>query len=256
LLPEDDIIQQYYNALTHAGQAHMADRKSFPDIPDCLDFRYLFIPLQGMESIALHRQNIVPAPDTPLSADDFTTHTYPFATLPLMTSHLHPKFVILEAGRKLETLETNNVAELIGNYPSLGDVVVLYGAWTRAVPSNAMVDRTYNNPDEDDGSDNDDEEDNNNDEDYKDNRSQRTSHGRYGSRRWCAPHGSPTPSSKRPRREGGTYGQKRKHSSLISGVTMVEHSRKVGKMAWTDDAVRNWSTWCQPLPAHVHRPWG
>lgn len=212
-----------------------------------------------MESIAIHRQNTVPAPDTPLSTNDFKTHTYPFTTLPLMTSHLHPKFAILEAGRKLETLETNNVAELIGSYPSLGDVVVLYGAWTRAVPGNAMADRTYNNPDENDSSDHDDdrrEEDSSNDEDYKDNRSQHTSCGRYGSRKRCAPHGSPTPSSKRPRREGGTHGQKRKYSSLISGVTMVEHSRKVGKMTWTDDAVRNWSTRCRPLHFDVHRPWG
>jgi hypothetical protein len=35
LLPEDAIVQQYFDSLTLAGGMYYADRASFPDIPVC-----------------------------------------------------------------------------------------------------------------------------------------------------------------------------------------------------------------------------
>lgn len=57
-----------------------------------------------MLDIPILRQDQLPAPGTAAFPNMFTIHTHPFTTLPPLESHVHPKFVILETGRKLKKL--------------------------------------------------------------------------------------------------------------------------------------------------------
>jgi len=95
-----------------------------------------------MEDLAITRQNEIP-PGTQLSSDDVILHLSPFQTLPLLKSHLHPKFAIVEAGRKLTTEASGYLFQLTRNYPSLSYVVILYYAWLRDAQAGAEQDETY-----------------------------------------------------------------------------------------------------------------
>ncbi|GJJ05926.1 hypothetical protein Clacol_000113 [Clathrus columnatus] len=136
LLPETDIIDRYHNTLTFDGIAWVAKRELFPIIP--------------MTKIAIHRQNRIPPPGTVLGPTDFITHVFPFVNLPLFQSHLHPRFVILEAGRKMVTEpQTQNA---ITAHPILAKVLQLYLAWTCAPPPEAKIDESYHRLSGDDDS--------------------------------------------------------------------------------------------------------
>jgi len=79
-------------------------------------------------------------------------HPYPFDTLPLLESHLQPKFVIFDAGQKLAESEQNEIQNLVDVFPSLqfSSIMALYSAWIRPPPAKAKEDLTYNVPDDDD----------------------------------------------------------------------------------------------------------
>ena len=75
---------------------------------------------------------------------DFTIHFPPYHDMPLLTSHLHPRFVILEAGRKLsQETGTDAVETLVARYPILRKIIEVYKAWTAERPADAMDDGTY-----------------------------------------------------------------------------------------------------------------
>ena len=90
-------------------------------------------------------------------ADDGETilHKYPYNTLPLLKSHLHPKFVIYNAGIKLSkllrvknpTVRDPEVEAVYDNYPAddLNAIIMLHEAWTRSpsLPDGALEDPTY-----------------------------------------------------------------------------------------------------------------
>jgi hypothetical protein len=59
---------------------------------DCEDFRYRLIPVMDMDDVAFMQQNEVSGTRSPTH---FTVHVYPFNTLPVLVSHIHPKFVIM-----------------------------------------------------------------------------------------------------------------------------------------------------------------
>ncbi|TFK19914.1 hypothetical protein FA15DRAFT_673994 [Coprinopsis marcescibilis] len=96
MVPEEHIVQTYYDALNK--EPALADRGSFPLIPNRNDFVYRLIPLKDMDDIMLIRQNYT---STPLAPGSFTVHVAPFSTFPTFVSHIHPKFVILSAGHRL-----------------------------------------------------------------------------------------------------------------------------------------------------------
>lgn len=64
--------------------------------------------------------------------------------MPLMTCHVHPRYALLEAGRKLtKRVKQEKLNELLEEYPLLKKVVQIYGAWTAKRPDNAMEDTGY-----------------------------------------------------------------------------------------------------------------
>ncbi|KAK7686098.1 hypothetical protein QCA50_010910 [Cerrena zonata] len=62
------------------------------------------MPDQMLDIPILRQDRESTAPGTAAVPDMFTIHTHPFTTLPPLTSHVHPKFAILETGRKLKEL--------------------------------------------------------------------------------------------------------------------------------------------------------
>jgi hypothetical protein len=167
-----------------------------------------------MEMLRISRNNSI-SPNTTPSNRDFITHVYPFKTLPLLKSHLHPKYAIVNAGRKMQTLETvAHIQALVAEYPSLSQINHLYSAWLRRPPPHSKNDPTYNPPDDggddDDGDDDDDDRDDPNDGDYEDNQ---TSRGRPSLNKRRAHPTSPTPNKRR--RTNGPSGRKLSEAALV-----------------------------------------
>lgn len=79
-------------------------------------------------------------------------HSYPYLTLPDLKSHLHPKFVIFDAGKKLDKLYNQDIksnpvyGKFVKDYPNAEKTRDLYIAWTRKPPDNAREDKTYYDP--------------------------------------------------------------------------------------------------------------
>ncbi|GJJ05914.1 hypothetical protein Clacol_000101 [Clathrus columnatus] len=228
-----------------------AKRELFPAIPNREDYQYTLIPLsQEMAEVAIHRQNLIPPRGTALVPANFTTYVSPFADLPPFQSHLHPRFVILEAGRKLsKNPEQYNV---ILAYPILAKVLQLYLAWTRAPPPEAKDDQSYDRP----GGGGDDD-DNNSKRDNRDDTATDGGRLRNGKYKWGGGGGSPTPGaasgSKRGRdtslgqpgnkrtAHGEPVSRQRKNSICLSERTLIEHERAFGKgKKWSSCAVQVW----------------
>ncbi|EKM76557.1 hypothetical protein AGABI1DRAFT_108652 [Agaricus bisporus var. burnettii JB137-S8] len=124
LLPERSIIDHYYERLDE-------ERTKFPKEELLGDgFEYRLIPLgDSMKLYCILRQN-EHAP--PPNKDQYTFHFYPFDTLPPFRSHLHPKFAIVELGRKYHELRGKNLAAAsaaLSSYPILSRVNRIYAAW-------------------------------------------------------------------------------------------------------------------------------
>ncbi|EKM78401.1 hypothetical protein AGABI1DRAFT_114689 [Agaricus bisporus var. burnettii JB137-S8] len=135
LLPDDTTINQYYDMLVTVSGVEMAEKSKFPEIQLPKDgFQYRFIPLgDSMKQNRILRQN-EHAP--PPNKDQFTIHFYPFDTLPPIRSHLHPKFVIFELGRKFhELVEKDSAAAnaAVSSYPILDRVHRIYAAWSHSL---------------------------------------------------------------------------------------------------------------------------
>ncbi|KAF8635004.1 hypothetical protein AX17_004050 [Amanita inopinata Kibby_2008] len=255
LLPEDSIIQQYHDAVHPSADGYywVADRGSFPNIPDRADFKYRFLPMPGqMANIAIHRQHRVPDDGTPLTPNDFSTYMYPFDGFPLLTSHLHPRFVILEAGRRLNLLDAAVLLLFVTRHPILTQVSQIFSAWTCHRPATAMDDKSYN-PDKDDD---------NRDDDFASSgvgSSRETDPHRYDSRKRRMQSGSPPPDSKRGRYEDKSHGHKHKQqkqssSTRLSKKMLVEHNQQLGRAPWTRDAVKVWSKKCVPRKSTNSKP--
>jgi len=107
----------------------------------------------------------------PAKKKSVTTHHYPFKTLPIIKSHLHPKFAIVNAGQKIQKLGTTNgkiFGRVVTDYPILGDVMRVYTAWLRPadlddksfhVPPVPPLDLIGGDGGGDDGDDGDDDDD-------------------------------------------------------------------------------------------------
>lgn len=79
------------------------------------------------------------------NSNDAVIYAFPFKTMPDVISHVHPKFAILELGRKLSSYPT--VSELRMWYPELipfiSDIVTLFSAWTSNIPMDALENPSY-----------------------------------------------------------------------------------------------------------------
>jgi hypothetical protein len=203
-------------------------------------------------------------------------YTYPFFTLPPLKSHLHPKFAIFDAGRKLKisrynhsSSEAKSLQKVGEHYPSLAKVLSLYNTWVEPIPNRAMEDESYNDPRvvlvSEDG-------ENFEDGDY-DGRTNRTESGRgdglrprtrsvvaaerdgdYGlgsrprtrsvtaaergkSSRGGARTGKPAAVKKRK-----VHSESSPHNKhLLSEATLSRFNRQSGDAAWTSDRIRQWS---------------
>ena len=112
-----------------------------------------------MKNVVITRLD-VPANREELSDDEFHHYRYPFDTLPLLESHLHPKFVIFDAGQKISNLAKDSVEfeKFCHDFPALqiSSILDLYTSWTRQ-PGPAEWERrnqdpSYYVPDDDDDS--------------------------------------------------------------------------------------------------------
>jgi hypothetical protein len=189
--------------------------------------------------------------EAPIEAPNRTVHDYPFDTLPLLESHLHPKFVIFNSGEKLRGLEgLFEYRKLLDKFPILGDVEKVYLAWLESLlPDNVEDDESYNaaaDSDEDDDSDVivDDPRDN----DYVlDKRSMKASQKRKFSPR---PRRSPTKRQK-PGANRKVLSAVISNIEPLSEVRLSSHNRQIGGAAWTHDRIRRWSR-----PLHKKRKLG
>lgn len=98
-----------------------------------------------MEGMSLYHVRHPPIHRPTLS--DFTFDVYPFDNLPWVTSHLDPKFVIMEAGRKLDLMDGGwrlkfhgAYQEFFNSHPSLRRLLLLYEAWSAPIPPDAFKD--------------------------------------------------------------------------------------------------------------------
>ncbi|KAF5348152.1 hypothetical protein D9756_010774 [Leucocoprinus leucothites] len=149
LAPEEAIVQQYYDTLDPICGAV---RARFPIIPDRNDFQYTLIPIKDMEDIAFSRQTATDASPVP---DNFTTHLYPYDTLPFLVSHIHPKYAIVSAGQNMSCLPLDRLQALVQSFPRLINIMVLYRAWMFHPPINNREDDSFwppYDPSGDDGS--------------------------------------------------------------------------------------------------------
>lgn len=92
-----------------------------------------------MEDVAIIRQTT----DLP-TAQGFTCHIFPFSDFPVITSHVHPRFVIFHLGAVMSkwiSLETRK--RVFATYPWLALIGQLHMQWKLAPPPYAVRDRTY-----------------------------------------------------------------------------------------------------------------
>ena len=86
-----------------------------------------------------------------------SNHIYPFDTLPPLVSHLHPKFIILDAESKLESLGQISALKLINDFPIVSSIMLLYSAWSQQprAEDQQEQDPLYNAPIDHNDNDND-----------------------------------------------------------------------------------------------------
>ncbi len=190
-----------------------------------------------MEDNVITRQD---DPQTTGQKKSVTTHHYPFKTLPIIKSHLHPKFAIVNAGQKIQKLGTTNgknYLRMITDYPILGDVMRVYTAWLLAAD---LDDKNFNVPPIpllDLGGDSGvDDGDNDDDSDYDN----RTIPCRPRPRNRITPknslQGSPVRKRKRTEPAPRASGSKRKVLSELS----LSKLHQIGARPWTGHLIREW----------------
>ncbi|KAF9496610.1 hypothetical protein BDN71DRAFT_1588802 [Pleurotus eryngii] len=156
LLPSDDIVAQYHDSLTRVHSEFYAERTKFPDISNG-NFSYRFLPLRDMEAVTITRHLRIPTPENPMGPSDTVMHFFPFDTMPLLTSHIHPKFAIFELGRQISALPMDLKIKLINATPILCSISDIYRAWSETPPAEFLAYKVFN-PHPDDEDDDEDED--------------------------------------------------------------------------------------------------
>ncbi|EPQ55561.1 hypothetical protein GLOTRDRAFT_110941, partial [Gloeophyllum trabeum ATCC 11539] len=110
LLPPDEIVNQYAATLR---RGRVAVREDFPAIGNDI-YTYRFLPLHSdMKTFGVTQQT-----QHPPTADSFASFVYPFDGL-ILRSHIHPKFAIVELGRKMARLGPEVWVPLVTQWPIL-----------------------------------------------------------------------------------------------------------------------------------------
>ncbi|KAK7678552.1 hypothetical protein QCA50_018424 [Cerrena zonata] len=104
LIPEEEVVERFSASLKECDGKFHPVREKFPIFTETT-FKYRMIPItEVVMKMTISRQNTVHPNGTAVLADNVTVHEHPFQTLPLLESHLHPKFVLFDAGRKLDAV--------------------------------------------------------------------------------------------------------------------------------------------------------
>jgi hypothetical protein len=170
----------------------------------------------------------------------WTRYVFPYRTLPKLRSHLQPKFVIFDVGRKLQLIPRALYSKITKDFPLLIEIHKVYIAWMNS-PEDCENDTSYSVPGvvcekydfisdyNDYGNDNDDPED----LDYSDKKSlPQTEPGRLAFTR------SVLQKRKRLLSEVKWINYNRQY---LTEVTLRSHNRQSGEAAWTDDRIREWT---------------
>ena len=201
----------------------------------------------------------------PLEDDDGgTLLPYPYDKLPCLTSHIHPKFAIFDAGEKLEALgelssSQQELREVLSGNPGLEKIRILYSAWIRTPPKDSVNDISYNDPNfvlayepEDDGDDSDDPEDG----DY----TNRTKIG-LGNGTFPRPRTRSAVAAERSRKAPVAVKRQKvlsgssNHNQRLSKATLTRFNQQFGEAVWTGDRIRGWSkTSLKQLVSSRHSP--
>lgn len=196
------------------------------------------------------RQDSFPPANTPISNQHVTNHFYPFDTLPLFESHLHPKFAIYNAAKKLDDFSSDHYLQLLEDYPQLSSIQILYNAWKRRPKEDELDNPSFLPPQVDDNEDEDDDfEDDPHDFDYDDRPPSRQSRSKKGKAAASPTKSRPSHPTKRraeasPTKSHASHPKKRKAPPSSTGPTrkaLSTHNQEVGKAAWTRNCIRQWS---------------
>ncbi|PPR04143.1 hypothetical protein CVT24_010693 [Panaeolus cyanescens] len=132
LIPREEDVFHFYDE----ERVFIRKRNRFVDSEGDI-FTYTLLPLQDMEDLYITRQS---------GRDDDKTvsiHDFPFEDLPVIRSHLHPKFVILHLGATISRFCGDAWGGLLDRFPYLWNVHQLFLAWTGGIPLGAFNDPTY-----------------------------------------------------------------------------------------------------------------
>lgn len=94
-------------------------------------FEYTLVATSKMKAVPIHRQ--IESSHRPIipKAIHFSHHSYPFHTFPKIISHVHPRYVIFNAGEKIASGRTYDLPKY---KKKLNAVKAIYEAWTQPAP--------------------------------------------------------------------------------------------------------------------------
>jgi hypothetical protein len=175
-----------------------------------------------------------------LTPKDFSIYVHPFESYPVIKSHLHPKFVILQTGIELDQMDLFARDNLLRQHPLLVKIYKLSTAWRSSyhVPEKPDEDQDFKGGGRSDGGSN--------------AGSERTLPGRFGrgkgqKRNYSDDGASEGSSSKQTRLNSGSIkGQRRMQSKMqsedgLSQATLVDHHASVGEERWSTDKINSWA---------------
>ncbi|PPQ75397.1 hypothetical protein CVT24_012991 [Panaeolus cyanescens] len=129
LFPEEKVVRQFF----YEGRSRPRERFDFPNFPS-QTFKYTFLSIHDMEDVCINRQS---------EDNTVTVHQYPFEGFPVITSHIHPVFVMLHLSKALSSISEEKHDAIVMKYPWLGEVAWLHTFWLSRLPANADENPTY-----------------------------------------------------------------------------------------------------------------
>ena len=253
LLPAKKYVDIYWNTLRRVDGRYKTTREAFPIIPVCPfqtlakmfdahltiqrgnNFQYTFFPLLPGEPITRY---LITAEEGHIwTSADFETHLPPrYATFPTITSHIHPRFVIVQIGLILAEYATLaiDIVRDAEHGELISRILQIYGAWTAPIQAPDFRLDTFqpSQPDRKDPSDDDNEEE--------------THFGRRMLKRRTIlkrKRSQPVSPTQDPKKGGQRSRNRSSGDSIgLSIRTLAEHEGQVKKHRWDNDALREWES--------------
>ncbi|PPQ99640.1 hypothetical protein CVT24_005218 [Panaeolus cyanescens] len=132
LVPEEKVVRRFF----YKFDSRPRNRYDFPKLKSGT-FKYTFLPIDGMEDVCINRQS---------DDNTVTVHEYPFTGIPILTSHIHPVFVMLHLSTALICATDDRYNAIVKQYPWLYRMRELRTAWFAGPPSEADQEPTYMPP--------------------------------------------------------------------------------------------------------------